>query len=162
MIKTLKEHLEGIDKELAYLIIKISNIANTISSELPYRRGKADTKNVFGEIPSNVILAEEFSKIFDGYSIGSNDLTQLTLGIDRDNAGLQKISDERNPAVKKSISRVIKICRKMKKYSGICGQAPSDFPEFAEFLVKQGIESISLNPNTVIKTILKLSKNSKS
>jgi len=111
------------------------------------------------EIPSNVILAEEFLEIFDGYSIGSNDLTQLALGIDRDNAKIAHIGDERNEAVKHMVSRVISVCKRMKKYCGICGQAPSDYPEFAEFLVKEGIESISLNPDTVIKTILHLSKN---
>ena len=113
---------------------------------------------VMCEIPSNVILAEEFLKIFDGYSIGSNDLTQLTLGIDRDNGNLQKIADERNEAVKKSVSKVIGLCNKMNKYSGICGQAPSDFPEFTEFLIKEGIRSISLNPDKVIKTILCVEK----
>ena len=110
------------------------------------------------EIPSNVILAEEFLEIFDGYSIGSNDLTQLALGIDRDNAKIAHIGDERNEAVKHMVSRVISVCKRMKKYCGICGQDPSDYPEFAEFLVKEGIESISLNPDTVIKTILHLSK----
>ena len=110
------------------------------------------------EIPSNVILAEEFLKIFDGMSIGSNDLTQLILGVDRDNAKIASIGDERNEAVKEMLRRVIKLCRQKKKYCGICGQGPSDYPEFAEFLVKQGIESISLNPDTVIKTILNLSK----
>ena len=113
---------------------------------------------VMCEIPSNVVLAEEFLEIFDGYSIGSNDLTQLILGIDRDAATLQKIGDERNKAVKEMIKKVIKICKQKKKYCGICGQAPSDYPEFAEFLVKEGIESISLNPDTVIKTIIKLAK----
>jgi len=116
---------------------------------------------VMCEIPSNVILAEEFLKIFDGMSIGSNDLTQLTLGIDRDNASLQKISDERNLAVKKMIKQVIQLCNKKKKYCGICGQAPSDYPEFAEFLMKQGIHSMSITPDTVIKTILSLAKNKK-
>jgi len=113
---------------------------------------------VMCEIPSNVVLAEEFLEIFDGYSIGSNDLTQLILGIDRDAATLQKIGDERNKAVREMIKKVIKICKQKKKYCGICGQAPSDYPEFAEFLVKEGIESISLNPDTVIKTIIKLAK----
>jgi len=116
---------------------------------------------VMCEIPSNIILAEEFLKIFDGMSIGSNDLTQLTMGIDRDNASIQKIADERNEAIKASISKVIQLCIKKKKYCGICGQAPSDFPEFAEFLVKEGIESISLNPDTVIKTIMSLGKRKK-
>jgi len=116
---------------------------------------------VMCEVPSNVIMAEEFLEIFDGMSIGSNDLTQLILGIDRDNSLLQKISDERNLAVKKMISEVIKLCKKKKKYCGICGQAPSDYPEFAEFLVREGIESISLNPDSVIKTIIKLAAKGK-
>jgi pyruvate,water dikinase len=113
---------------------------------------------VMCEIPSNVILAEEFLEIFDGFSIGSNDLTQLVLGLDRDSAIVAKVGDERNEAVKEMVKKVIKICRQKKKYCGICGQAPSDFPEFAEFLMKEGIESMSLNPDTVIKTILRLSK----
>lgn len=107
---------------------------------------------VMCEIPSNVILADEFLEIFDGFSIGSNDLTQLTLGLDRDNSELSHIGNEKNGAVKKLIRRVIKICNEKGKYSGICGQGPSDFPDFAEFLVKEGIESISLNPDSVIKT----------
>ena len=113
---------------------------------------------VMCEIPSNVILAEEFLKIFDGMSIGSNDLTQLVLGLDRDSAIVAKVGDERNEAVKEMVSKVIKLCREKKKYCGICGQAPSDFPEFAEFIMKEGIESMSLNPDTVIKTILNLAK----
>ncbi|OGZ27683.1 MAG: phosphoenolpyruvate synthase [Candidatus Nealsonbacteria bacterium RIFOXYB1_FULL_40_15] len=113
---------------------------------------------VMCEIPSNVILADEFLKIFDGMSIGSNDLTQLVLGLDRDNGGISYIGNETNPAVKKMISDVIKACKKKNKYCGICGQAPSDIPEFAEFLKEEGIESISLNPDTVVKTIMQLSK----
>jgi pyruvate,water dikinase len=111
---------------------------------------------VMCEIPSNVILLDKFLDIFDGVSIGSNDLSQLILGIDRDSSYLSKIGDERNEAVKYMISQVIKKCNERNKYCGICGQAPSDFPEFAEFLLKEGIHSISLNPDTVIKTILKL------
>ena len=113
---------------------------------------------VMCEIPSNVILADEFLKIFDGMSIGSNDLTQLTLGIDRDSGYLQKIGNEKNEAVVKMIKEIIKISNRKKKYCGICGQAPSDYPDFADFLIKEGIHSISLNPDTVIKTILNLSK----
>jgi len=113
---------------------------------------------VMCEIPSNVILADKFLEIFDGMSIGSNDLTQLVLGLDRDSAQVAKVGDERNEAVKEMIAKVIQECNKRKKYCGICGQAPSDYLEFAEFLVKEGIESISLNPDTVIKTILALSK----
>ena len=113
---------------------------------------------VMCEIPVNVVLAKQFLNIFDGMSIGSNDLTQLVLGMDRDNAHIAHIGDERNPAVKEMIKQVITLCRQRKKYCGICGQAPSDFPEFAEFLTKAGIESMSLNPDTVMKTILLLAK----
>jgi pyruvate,water dikinase len=113
---------------------------------------------VMAEIPSNVLLINEFLDIFDGMSIGSNDLTQLVMGIDRDNATIAYIANENNEAVKKMIADIIRICRKRNKYVGICGQAPSDYSEFAEFLVKEGITAISLNPDTVIKTILHLAK----
>jgi pyruvate,water dikinase len=111
------------------------------------------------EIPSNVILAEEFLKIFDGFSIGSNDLTQLVLGLDRDSALVAKVGDERNEAVKEMVKRVIKICNRKKKYCGICGDIPSTDIGFAKFLIKEKIQSISLSPDAVIKTILGLSKN---
>lgn len=113
---------------------------------------------VMCEIPSNVVLAEKFLDIFDGMSIGSNDLTQLVLGIDRDNAGIAAIGNENNEAVKIMIKAVIQICKKQNKYCGICGQAPSDYPDFAAFLAKEGIESMSLNPDTVVKTILNVAK----
>lgn len=109
---------------------------------------------VMCEIPSNVILAEEFAQIFDGFSIGSNDLTQLCLGVDRDSEIVAHVYDERNQAVKDLVSRVIEVARKNGKKIGICGQAPSDFPDFAQFLVECGIDSISLNPDTVVKTTL--------
>lgn len=109
---------------------------------------------VMCEIPSNVILADEFAEIFDGFSIGSNDLTQLILGVDRDSEIVAPIFDERNPAVKKMIAQVIATCRARGRKIGICGQAPSDYPEFAQFLVEQGIDSISLNPDTVLRTTL--------
>ncbi len=107
---------------------------------------------VMCEIPSNVILAEKFLEIFDGFSIGSNDLTQLTLGLDRDNSGLAPIGNEKNEAVKELVEEAIRVCQNNGKYIGICGQAPSDFPDFAQFLVEKGIESISLNPDSVLKT----------
>ncbi len=113
---------------------------------------------VMCEIPSNVILAEEFAKIFDGFSIGSNDLTQLVLGVDRDSELLADIFDERNEAVKSMISQVIDKAKKAGSKIGICGQAPSDYPEFAHFLVDKGIDSISLNPDSLIKTTLSIGK----
>lgn len=106
------------------------------------------------EIPSNVILAEEFLEIVDGFSIGTNDLTQLTLGVDRDSELVADVYDERNEAVKRLVKWVIETCNSKGKYIGICGQAPSDYLEFAEFVVQCGIQSISLNPDTVIKTTL--------
>ena len=107
---------------------------------------------VMCEIPSNVILADEFCKIFDGFSIGSNDLTQMTLGVDRDSALVADIYDERNLAVKRMIEHVIAVAKKNKKKIGICGDAPSTYPEFAEFLVDLGIDSISLSPDAIVAT----------
>jgi pyruvate, water dikinase len=110
------------------------------------------------ELPSNVILAEQFSKIFDGFSIGSNDLTQLTLGLDRDSSLVAHLFDERNEAVKEMIRQVIQIAKATHRKIGICGQAPSDYPEFAKFLVEQGIDSMSLNPDSVLKTLLEVAR----
>jgi pyruvate,water dikinase len=110
------------------------------------------------EIPANVILAPEFLKIFDGFSIGSNDLTQLTLGLDRDSSLVAHIYDERNPAIKAMLKTAIQQAKKAKKYIGICGQAPSDFPEIAKFLVSCGIDSISLTPDSVMKTMVAIAK----
>jgi len=111
---------------------------------------------VMCEIPSNVILAEEFAEIFDGFSIGSNDLTQLILGLDRDSEIVAYLYDERNAAVKRMVADVIARVKKAGRKIGICGQAPSDYPEFAEFLVECGIDSISLNPDTVLPTTLRI------
>ncbi|GKS60182.1 phosphoenolpyruvate synthase [Nitrospira sp.] len=117
------------------------------------RRGERDLAvYVMCEIPSNVLLAEEFADIFDGFSIGSNDLTQLTLGVDRDSEIVAPLFDERNEAVKSLITSVIGAAKRTKRKIGICGQAPSDYPEFAEFLVHQGIDSLSLNPDAVLRT----------
>lgn len=113
---------------------------------------------MMAEIPSNIILAEEFSKLFDGFSIGSNDLTQLILGVDRDSAELAPLFDERNPAVKDQIKKLIEIAHKNGCKVGICGQGPSDYPEFASFLVECGIDSLSLNPDSVIQTIHQIAK----
>jgi pyruvate,water dikinase len=123
------------------------------------RRGERGLEiYVMCEIPSNVILAEEFAEIFDGFSIGSNDLTQLVLGVDRDSEIVAEIFDERNAAVKKMIAQVIAAARARNRKIGICGQAPSDYPEFAQFLVEQKIDSISLNPDTVLKTTIAISE----
>jgi pyruvate,water dikinase len=110
------------------------------------------------ELPSNALLADEFLEIFDGFSIGSNDLTQLTLGLDRDSAIVAHLFDERNDAVKKLLSMAIKAARAKGKYIGICGQGPSDHPDLADWLLQQGIESVSLNPDTVVDTWLRLAK----
>lgn len=112
---------------------------------------------VMCELPSNIVLASKFLEIFDGMSIGSNDLTQLVLGLDRDgNEKIRNIANENNEAVKHLIFELVKLCNKKGKYVGICGQAPSDYPEFAQFLVSAGIQSISLNPDTLIQTTLKI------
>lgn len=113
---------------------------------------------LMAELPSNIILADEFSKHIDGFSIGSNDLTQLTLGLDRDSALISHIYDERNEAVKSSISQLIKVAKSNGVKVGICGQGPSDFPDFAEFLVEEGIDTISVTPDSLLKTLKTLSK----
>lgn len=113
------------------------------------------------EIPSNIILAEAFLEHVDGFSIGSNDLTQLTLGLDRDSSMVARLFDERDPAVKKLMETVIHLCRKHNKYIGICGQAPSDYPELATWLMEQGIHAISLNPDTIINTWLRFGEQKK-
>jgi pyruvate,water dikinase len=108
---------------------------------------------VMAEIPSNVILAEQFAEVFDGFSIGSNDLTQLTLGIDRDSSIISDLFSEQNAAAKEMFAMVIRKAKKTGTKIGLCGQAPSDFPEFAQFLVEQGIDSISFNPDALLKGI---------
>jgi pyruvate,water dikinase len=124
-----------------------------VMAEAGLRRGERGLEvYVMCEIPANVILTEEFAEIFDGFSIGSNDLTQLTLGLDRDSAIVAHLFDERNPAVMRLVEDVIRRARVCGRKVGICGQAPSDYPEFARFLVACGIDSISLNPDTVFKT----------
>ncbi len=122
-------------------------------------QGENDLKVIMMcEVPSNALLADEFLDIFDGFSIGSNDLTQLTLGLDRDSSIVANLFDERDPAVKKLLSMAIKTAKAKGKYIGICGQGPSDHPDLAEWLMEQGIESVSLNPDTVVDTWLRLAK----
>ena len=123
------------------------------------KQGENDLKIIMMcEVPSNALLADEFLDIFDGFSIGSNDLTQLTLGLDRDSSIVANLFDERNPAVKKLLSMAIKTARAKGKYVGICGQGPSDHPDLAEWLMAEGIESLSLNPDTVVDTWLRLAR----
>jgi pyruvate,water dikinase len=110
------------------------------------------------EIPSNAVLADQFLKFFDGYSIGSNDMTQLTLGLDRDSGIVAGEFDERDPAVKQMLHLAIQACRRAGKYVGICGQGPSDHPDLAKWLVEEGIESLSLNPDSVVETWLYLAR----
>ncbi|MDD5251682.1 MAG: phosphoenolpyruvate synthase [Patescibacteria group bacterium] len=122
-------------------------------------RGKDGLKvYVMAEIPSNVILADQFADIFDGFSIGSNDLTQLTLGVDRDSSYVSHLYNERNDAIYESIRHLIRVAKKKHVKVGICGQAPSDYPEFAQFLVEEGIDSMSLNPDSVIKTSIAIAE----
>jgi pyruvate,water dikinase len=128
-----------------------------VMREFGLERGKHDLRIIMMcELPSNALLADQFLDIFDGFSIGSNDLTQLTLGLDRDSGLIAHLFDERNDAVKALLGMAIEACRKRGKYVGICGQGPSDHPELARWLLKQGIESMSLNPDTVVDTWLML------
>jgi pyruvate,water dikinase len=131
--------------------------------EYGLERGKEGLEvYVMCEIPSNVILGEQFAEIFDGFSIGSNDLTQLTLGVDRDSNLVAHLYDERNEAVKKLVAWAIENGKRYGKKVGICGQAPSDHPDFAKFLVEKGIDSISINPDSileVIKAVYEIEKN---
>jgi pyruvate,water dikinase len=110
------------------------------------------------ELPSNAVLAEQFLELFDGFSIGSNDLTQLTLGLDRDSGLVAETFDERDAAVKALLAMAIRACRKQNKYVGICGQGPSDHPDLARWLMDEGIESMSLNPDTVVATWMALAE----
>ena len=114
------------------------------------------------ELPSNTVLADQFLEYFDGFSIGSNDLTQLTLGLDRDSGLIAHIFDERNAAVKTMLEMAISACKKADKYVGICGQGPSDHPDFADWLMQQGIDSLSLTPDSVLDTWKFLSEKTKS
>ncbi|MFT5372773.1 MAG: pyruvate,water dikinase, partial [Lysobacterales bacterium] len=136
-----------------------ANAVIRVMEDFQLKRGENGLKIIMMcELPSNALMADEFLQIFDGFSIGSNDLTQLTLGLDRDSAEIADLFDERNPAVLKLLSMAIKACKKHGKYVGICGQGPSDHPDLAEWLMEEGIESISLNPDTVVETWLRLAK----
>ena len=139
--------------------LKEAEQVHAILKENGLERGKNGLKVVMMcEIPSNAILADEFLKHFDGFSIGSNDMTQLTLALDRDSGLVMEGFDERDPAVKRMLSLAIQACRRQGKYVGICGQGPSDYPDLAEWLMAEGIESMSLNPDTVVETWLHLAR----
>jgi len=149
----------GLDNvEIMIPIVRTVDEAKQVIAELKengLERGKNGLRLIMMcEIPSNALLAEEFLEHFDGFSIGSNDMTQLTLGLDRDSGLIAHLFDERNGAVKKLLSMAIQTCRKLDKYIGICGQGPSDHPDFAKWLIDEGIGSVSLNPDTVISTWL--------
>jgi pyruvate,water dikinase len=134
-----------------------ADAALRVLAENDLERGRDGLKIVMMcEIPANVLIADEFLKRFDGFSIGSNDLTQLTLGVDRDSSLVAASFDERNPAVKKLLTEAIAACKRNGKYVGICGQGPSDHPDLADWLLEQGIDSMSLNPDTVVSTWMRL------
>ena len=163
-MKRVRNDMGLTNVELMVPFVRTVNEARKVTELLSARglkRGENGLRVIMMcEVPSNAILAEQFLEHFDGMSIGSNDLTQLTLGLDRD-SGLELLAsefDERDPAVKAMISRAIAACRAVGKYVGICGQGPSDHPDFAEWLAAEGIVSISLNPDSVIDTWKRLAK----
>jgi pyruvate, water dikinase len=161
-MRKVRTELGLINVELMVPFVRTVNEAEEVIKLLGQnglRRGENGLKVVMMcELPSNAVLAEEFLKVFDGFSIGSNDLTQLTLGLDRDSGLVAEAFDERDAAVKVMLSMAIGACRKHGKYVGICGQGPSDHLDFARWLMDQGIESLSLNPDTVVSTWLALAE----
>lgn len=140
--------------------LDMAKSVNEVLAKSGLRRGVDGLRVIMmAELPSNVFLAEEFLEHFDGFSIGSNDLTQLTLGIDRDSGLVAQHFDERNPAVLKCLEILIKAAKKQGKYVGICGQGPSDHPDLAKWLMEKGIDSVSLNPDSIIPTWQFLGRN---
>lgn len=161
-IRQVREEIGLTNIEVMIPFVRTLDEAERVIKELAkngLRRGENGLRVIMMcEIPSNALLAEQFLEYFDGFSIGSNDLTQLTLGIDRDSGVIAGAFDERNPAVKALLSMAVQACRKANKYIGICGQGPSDHPDLAQWLVGQGIEAVSLNPDTVVETWLYLAE----
>jgi pyruvate,water dikinase len=159
-MKRVRETMGLTNVELMIPFVRTLQEARGVIAELEkngLKRGENGLRIIMMcEIPANALLADQFLEYFDGYSIGSNDLTQLTLGIDRDSGLVAEGFDERNPAVKALVSMAIQACRKANKYVGICGQGPSDYPDLAHWLVQQGIDTISLTPDTVVETWLYL------
>jgi len=160
-LKKVRDELGLTNIQIMIPFVRTLNEAKSVLKILEshgLKRGENDLKIIMMcEVPSNAILAEEFLDLFDGFSIGSNDLTQLTLGTDRDSGILADGFDERDPAVMKLIEQAIEAAKKKNKYIGICGQGPSDHDDFAKWLVDKGITSVSLNPDTVISTWKKIS-----
>lgn len=161
-IRRVREEIGLTNIEVMIPFVRTLDEAEMVIKELAkngLRRGENGLRLIMMcEIPSNALLAEQFLEFFDGFSIGSNDLTQLTLGIDRESGLIAGAFDERNPAVKVLLSMAIQACRKANKYIGICGQGPSDHPDLAQWLVEQGIEAVSLNPDTIVETWLYLAE----
>jgi len=144
--------------EEADKVLKIMSAHGIVPTSYARPGEQATPVYMMCEIPSNVLLADDFFDRFDGMSIGSNDLTQLTLGLDRDSGIVSAVGNENNPAVRKFIETIISKAKERGKYIGICGQGPSDLPDFASFLVENGIESMSLNSDVVVKTMINVAK----
>jgi pyruvate,water dikinase len=163
-LKRVREHmgLKNVQIMVPFVrSVKEAEQVTTLLAQNGLKRGENDLKIIMMcELPTNALLAERYLEYFDGMSIGSNDMTQLTLGLDRDSAIIAKLFDERDDAVKALLKMAIDACRKQGKYIGICGQGPSDHADFARWLLEQKIESISLNPDTVVETWLFLAGNS--
>merc|ERR1719313_1438842 len=161
-IKKVRGEMGLTNVEIMIPFVRTLDMAKDVNEVLAkngLKRGENGLKvQMMAELPSNVFLADEFLDYFDGFSIGSNDLTQLTLGLDRDSGLVAKHFDERNPAVKKALSHIIKTAKARGKYVGICGQGPSNHPDLAKWLMEQGIDSVSLNPDSVIPTYMFLGK----
>jgi pyruvate,water dikinase len=161
-MKRVRENLGYTNVELMIPFVRTVQEAREVVASLAKHGLKRGDKGLrlimMCEIPSNALLAEEFLQHFDGFSIGSNDLTQLTLGLDRDSSLVADRFDERDPAVKALLTMAITTCNRLNKYVGICGQGPSDHFDFAEWLVKTGIQTMSLNPDTVVETWRKLAE----
>jgi pyruvate,water dikinase len=157
-LKRVREDMGLVNVEVMVPFVRTLGQAKAVTELLAakgLKRGERGLRIIMMcEVPSNAVLADQFLEFFDGFSIGSNDLTQLTLGLDRDSGLdiLAKDFDERDPAVKALLSQAIAACKRQGKYVGICGQGPSDHPDLAQWLMDQGIESMSLNPDTVIAT----------
>ena len=164
-MKRVRDELGLTNVELMVPFVRTTDEARAVVdllAEHGLRRGENGLRLIMMcEIPSNALLAEAFLEMFDGFSIGSNDLTQLTLGVDRDSGLVAASFDERNPAVKQLLSMAISACNRLGKYIGICGQGPSDHADFAEWLMDEGIQTISLNPDTVIDTWMRLAGHKK-